>query len=383
MSTTYDAIVIGTGGVGSAALFHLARRGVRALGLDRFPPGHDHGSSHGRTRLIRRAYYEHPDYVPLLHRAYTLWADLEAARAEKLFYRSGLLEVGPADGTLIPGVLESARRYHLDVDELSDDDAARRFPGFVVPDGCRAVFERDAGFLPVERCVLAHLGEAQRLGAELHAREAVTRWTAAGDGVTVETSAATYRAARLIIAAGAWSSSVLGELGVRLRVVRKHQHWFATEDDRYRLERGGPAFFYETPAGYFYGMPWYGDQGVKLAEHSGGENVIDPLTLDRDPDQDDRRRVEAFLRSHLPGVSTHEIAHAVCMYTRTADEHFVFDRHPRNPWVVFAAGLSGHGFKFTPVLGEALVELALDGAAEQPVGFLSLDRTGLHAPVAG
>lgn len=381
MGTTYDAIVIGTGGVGSAALFHLARRGVRALGIDRFPPGHDRGSSHGRTRLFRQAYYEHPDYVPLSRRAYALWADLEAARDDKLFYRSGLLEVGPADGHLIPGVLESARRHELNIEELMSDDVARRFPGFVVPDGCRAVFEQDAGFLLVERCVLAHLEEAQKLGATLHTGETVTRWVAGADGVTVETTTATYRAARLIIAAGAWSGGVLGELDARLRVVRKHQHWFATDDDRYRLEHGCPACFYEVPAGYFYGMPAYDDHGVKLAEHSGGDDVFDPLALDRDPDVEDRRRIESFLGAHLPGVSTREIAHAVCMYTLTADEHFILDRHPRSPLVVFAAGLSGHGFKFTPVLGEALVEMALDGTAKQPIGFLALERLALRAPV--
>lgn len=372
--TTYDTIVIGTGGVGSAVLFQLARRGVRTLGLDRFPPGHDRGSSHGRTRLIRQAYYEHPDYVPLLRRAYALWADLEAAVAEQLLYRTGLLEVGPADGRLIAGVLGSARRYGLEVEELAGDDVARRFPGFVVTDGCHAIFERNAGFLLVERCVLAHIREARRLGAELRTGEAVLRWFADGNGVMVETETATYRAQRLVIAAGAWSGPILGELGVRLRVVRKHQHWFETGDDRYRIDRGCPAFFFEAPDGYFYGMPSYDDHGVKVAEHSGGEDVVDPLALDRGPDAEDRRRVQAFLRAHLPGVSRREMAHAACMYTCTPDEHFIVDRHPKSPHVVFAAGLSGHGFKFAPVLGEALAELALDGATEQPIGFLGLGR---------
>lgn len=375
----HDAIVIGTGGVGSAALFHLARRGVQAVGLDRFPPGHDRGSSHGRTRIMRKAYSEHPDYVPLLRRAYDLWAGLEAARDEKLVYWAGLLQAGPADGHLVPGVLESARRHGLDVDELTADEASRRFPGFVVPDGGQAVFEQDAGFLLVERCILAHLEEARRLGAELRTGEAVVRWTVHDDGVTVETKTATFHAGALIVAAGAWSSAVLGELGVPLRVVRKHQHWFATDDDRYRLERGCPAFFYEVPDGLFYGVPWYDDHGVKCAEHSGGEDVLGPSALDRAPDEGDRRRVQAFLRTHLPGVSTRAIGHAACMYTRTPDEHFILDRHPRSPRVVFAAGLSGHGFKFTPALGEALVEMMLEGEATQPVDFLALDRPSLRS----
>jgi sarcosine oxidase len=376
--SNYDAIVIGLGGVGGAAAMHLARRGARVLGLDRFPPGHDRGSSHGQTRIIRQAYFEHPDYVPLLRRAYQLWEELESLRGEQLYQEAGLLEAGPDDGVVVPGIRESARRYQLPVDEFTADEAMRQFPGFVVPDGCLAMFERRAGFLFVERCVEAHASEAGKLGAELRIGESVLRWAAESDAVVVETDAATYRAARLVIACGAWSGQLLGDLHVPLRVVRKHLHWYANKDERYQRERDCPAFFYETPEGYFYGFPQIDERGVKLAEHSGGEEVADPLGVNRDEDPQDVQRVTQFVQSHLPGLSRERTGHAVCMYTLTADEHFLVDRHPHHPQVALAAGLSGHGFKFVGVLGEALADLALAGETRLPIEFLRLDRPGLR-----
>ncbi|MEQ8791529.1 MAG: N-methyl-L-tryptophan oxidase [Pirellulaceae bacterium] len=376
---SYDAIVIGLGGVGGAAAMHLARRGAHVLGIERFSLGHDRGSSHGQTRIIRQAYFEHPDYVPLLRRAYALWEELESHCGEQLYWEAGLLEVGPADGVVVPGVRESARRYTLPVDEFSPAEAMRQFPAFVIPDDCVAMFERRAGLLHVERCVLAHADEARKLGADLHAGESVLRWSADKGGVVVETDVATYGAAKLVVAGGAWSSQLLSDLRVPLRVVRKHLHWHANDDPRYRLDGGCPTFFYETRQGYFYGFPQLDERGVKLAEHSGGEEAADPLGVNRDEDPRDVERVGDFLRAHLPGVSAQRTGHAVCMYTLTADEHFLVDRHPEHPQVVFAAGLSGHGFKFTGVLGEILADLALAGETTQPVEFLRLDRPGIRS----
>lgn len=376
--TSYDVIVVGLGGVGSAAAFHAARRGARVLGIDRFPPGHERGSSHGQTRIIRQAYFEHPDYVPLLRRASAAWAELEAQRGEQLYYETGLLEAGPPEGVVIPGVRESARRYGLPVDELRPAEARRHWPGLVVPDEFVAMFERRSGYLLVERCVVAHAEEARKLGAELRVGESVLHWHATDNAVVVETDAHTYSAANLVIAAGAWSSLLLSSLGVPLRVVRKHLHWYASDDDRYRADRGCPTFFFETPEGYFYGFPRIDEGGVKAAEHSGGEEVADPLGVDRSPDPRDEQRVARFLATYLPGVSSRRTAHAVCMYTMTADEHFLVDRHPQHPQVVFAAGLSGHGFKFVGVLGEVLADLTLAGDTNLPVEFLRLGRPGLQ-----
>lgn len=375
---SYDVIVLGTGGVGSAALFHLARRGTSVLGIDRFPGGHDRGSSHGQTRIIRQAYFEHPDYVPLLLSAYQAWHDLEARCGEKLLYQVGLLEIGPPDGVVLPGVLESARQHQLAVDHLSAREAAQRFPGFNVPERCEAVFEREAGYLLVERCVLAHLAEAQRLGARVRTGESVVRWSANSTGVTVETDRGSYSAARLVITAGAWSGELLADLGIRLRVLRKHLHWYTAADDHYRFDRGCPTFLYEVPEGIFYGFPQLDEWGVKVGEHSGGNEVVDPLVDSRAVEPDDRRRVEAFVAANLPGVTLTPTNHATCFYTMSPDEHFLVDKHPEHEQVAFAAGLSGHGFKFAGVLGQVLADLALDGRTHLPVGFLSVSRPGLQ-----
>lgn len=368
--TTYDVIVLGTGGVGSAAAWHSARRGVKVLGLDRFAGGHAHGSSHGQTRIIRKAYFEHPDYVPLLNRAYELWAELEQHANEQLYHEVGLIEIGPPDSVVIPGVLESARQHQLQVDELTKQDVAERFPGFIVPETSVAVFEPHAGYLMVERCVLAHLAEAKKCGAELRTGETIIDWQANDVGVTVRTDKRTYAARKLVITAGAWASELLGELGLDLRVRRKHLHWYACDDARYRADHGCPVFFYETPAGYFYGFPRIDDRGIKVADHTGGTEITDPLADDKSREPEDVRRVEQFLGAHLPGVSATSTRHEVCYYTMSPDEHFIVDTHPRYKNVVFAAGLSGHGFKFTSVLGEALADLADHGTTRLPIGFL-------------
>jgi sarcosine oxidase len=232
--------------------------------------------------------------------------------------------------------------------------------------------------LMVEECVRAHLDQAAMLGADLRFNEPVVSWSADGNGVVVDTIAGRYSAGHLVIAAGAWSSNLVAGLGLPLRVVRKHLHWFSNHDERYRVRNGCPAFFFELADGCFYGFPEMGgsDLGVKVAEHSGGENVLDPSSLDRSIDAQDRGRVVEILGRCTPTVSTRSTYHSVCMYTLSPDEHFILDFHPDHPQVCFAAGLSGHGFKLAPVLGEALSELSLNGGTQHEVEFLSLSRFG-------
>jgi sarcosine oxidase len=374
----YDAIVLGVGGVGSAALLHLARRGVRALGIERFAPGHDRGSSHGQTRLIRQAYFEHPDYVPLVLRAFDLWRELEAAAGLQLYRQAGLLEIGPPDGEVIRGVRASAAAHGLKIENLSAAEAERRFPGFRVPGDFSAVFEEQAGYLLVERCVVAHANEAVRRGAELRVGETIRSWRPEGTGVIVETDRGKYGAGRLIITAGAWAGQLVGRLGIPLVVLRKALYWFQARGDGYRVERGCPAYYYELARGSYYGIPQIDEAGVKVAEHTGGAVVADPLSVDRGLDPDDQRRVADFVAEFLSDATSECTRHTVCLYTMSPDAHFVVDRHPEHPQVAFAAGLSGHGFKFTPVLGEALCQLALDGKSNLPIGFLSTGRESLR-----
>ncbi|MEX0713154.1 MAG: N-methyl-L-tryptophan oxidase [Pirellulales bacterium] len=374
----YDVVVLGTGGVGSAAAYHAALRGAKVLGLDRFTPAHDRGSSHGATRIIRQAYYEHPDYVPLAERAFKAWAELEARCGERLYHQTGLLEVGPSDGEVLAGVRASARMHDLDIEELPAGQVMARWPGFAVPDDLAGVFEPRAGFLRVEECVLAHQEEARRLGARLESETAVESWRAEGRGVRV-VAGRPVSAAALIITAGAWAASVLADLGLPLLVRRKSVFWYRQRGEQYSAAAGCPCYLFELPQGIFYGVPSIDGWGVKAAEHSGGASVEDPLAVSRQVDPVEQRRVEDFLAAHLPQAVPPFSRHSVCMYTMTPDSHFIVDRHPAWPQVVFAAGLSGHGFKFTGVLGQALVELALDGKTSLPVAFLACGRPALRS----
>ncbi|MEM7011392.1 MAG: N-methyl-L-tryptophan oxidase [Verrucomicrobiota bacterium] len=371
----FDSIIIGTGGVGSAAAYHLAKRGQRVLGLDRFEGGHDRGSSHGETRIIRKAYFEHPDYVPLLERAYVLWRELEEIRNEELYREVGLVEIGPPDGVIVPNVLQAAKEHNLDVDLVDPGDFADRFPALQLPDGHAAVFEREAGFLFVERCVLAHLSQAKSHGAEFRTGVEVTGWKTEGDSVVVSTNRGSFTANSLVICGGSWTQQLLGELGIPFRILRKHLHWYAS-DDLTSDSNGFPGFFYETNGGYFYGFPKIDDLGLKVSEHSGGTEIVDPLNDPREIEPLDRSRVEAFLRDHIPSVSNQPTRHEVCFYTMSPDENFIIDRHPDHDNVVFAAGLSGHGFKMANVLGEILAQLTAREGTKLETEFLSLGRFG-------
>jgi sarcosine oxidase len=374
-AASYDAIVLGAGGVGSAAMWQLARRGVRVLGIDRFAPPHDRGSSHGQTRIIRQAYFEHADYVPLALESYRLWAELEQHAGKRLLHQTGLLEMGPPDGIVVPGVLRAAREHGLDVEQLSAREATERWPAFRAADEMVGVFERTAGLLRVEECVRAQLVAAQEAGAELRVGVNVLGWSSATDGVHVETSAGRFAAQRLVVTAGAWAGSLLADLDLGLVVRRKAVMWHEADDERTRVEAGFPCYLFELPTGIFYGFPDLDGRGLKAAEHSGGEPVSEPLTVDRTLRDEDRAPVEAFLREHLPAAQVPCREHSVCLYTMSPDENFIVDRHPRDERVVFAAGLSGHGFKFAPALGAALADLAAQGSTRLPVEFLGLRGT--------
>jgi len=369
---TYDCIVIGLGGVGSAVCYHLARRGQRVLGLDQFEIAHDRGSSHGRTRIIRQAYFEHPDYVPLLRRAYELWAELENVSGTALYRETGLLQVGPPDGVVVPGVLQSAQQHKLPIESLTAAEIRRHFPGFVVNDEWHAALERRAGYLRVEASVNAHAQAAMAAGATLITDQAVREWRADFNSVSVLTTQRRYFARSLVVAAGPWAARLLPRLGMRLEVRRKPQFWFANHDPRYQAEQGCPAFLFETPEGIYYGFPDAENWGVKAACHSGGEPVVDPGQVDRTRRPADEQQITTFLQRHLPGVSPQVTHHEVCLYTMSPDEHFVVDQHPDYPHVCLAAGLSGHGFKFTAVLGEILADLACHGRTKLPAEFLRL-----------
>lgn len=371
MSKVFDCMVLGTGGMGSAALYYAAKKGWRVLGLDRFPPGHDRGSSHGQTRIIRQAYFEHSDYVPMAMDAYQLWAALEQESERKLFEPTGLLQIGAPEGPIISGIRESAVRHELPLREYDTNQLREAFPLFNCRDGDVGLYEEVAGFLRVEDCVETFADLAKSHGAELMNDVSVTGWSDGSAGFEVATSDGVLRCHRLIITAGAWASVLLPDMIPDLRVIAKHQHWFQIADDRVSLAEGCPTFFFERDNGYFYGFPSLGDRGAKIAEHSGGVEVPDPLSVNRDLDIEDLSRVQDFVHSCFNSPRAIHKAHSVCMYTMSPDEHFIVDR--AGPSLVFACGLSGHGFKFAPVIGQALVNL-LDGSERDDMAFLRCNR---------
>ena len=372
---SHDLIILGTGGVGSSALFHAAERDLSVLGLDRFPPAHDRGSSHGETRMIRQSYFENPAYVPLLRASYRLWDELVERTGEALFQRTGVAYFGRPEGGLLSGVQASSETHGIPIESVSADDFETRWPGFAKDDSHEVLFEPDAGYLRVEDCIAAYLREAVRLGAEHRHGETILGWEESGDGVEVRTDRGSYQADRLIVTAGCWSSQLLTELRVPLKLVRKHLHWFEVDEALYGEASGFPCFAHEFGGDCFYGFPSAG-AGLKLAEHTGGDEIEDPLEASRELDPTDTERIEHYLACCFPQASRKRIRHEVCFYTNSPDEHYLVDRLPGSERVAFAAGLSGHGFKNASALGHALADLVTGEKPIADVGFLGMGRFG-------
>lgn len=369
-----DVLVLGLGAMGSAAAYHLARRGRSVIGIEQFTQAHDRGSSHGRSRIIREAYFEHPDYVPLIQRAYELWEELQREAGSRLLLPTGGVMIGPPEGVLVQGALTSARTHHLTYELLSSDDLRRRYPAFAAAQDIVAVWEPRAGVLFPESCILAHLRGATRSGAVLRLEERVLTWQARDDGVEVRTDKSTYTADRLIVTAGPWASSVLADLGLPLLVERNVMYWFDPEDatpfgaDRF------PIYIYEyRKDAFIYGFPLVRRDGVKVAHHHSGE-FCTPETIRRDVGSAEVEQMRQILAHTVPALDAPLRETATCMYTNTPDGHFVIDRHPRHPQVTLACGFSGHGFKFASVVGEVLAELAIYGHTRHPIELFRLGR---------
>ncbi|MBI4544584.1 MAG: N-methyl-L-tryptophan oxidase [Gemmatimonadetes bacterium] len=358
----YDVAIAGLGAVGSAAAWQLARRGRRVLGLDRFDPPHALGSSHGRTRIIREAYFEHPLYVPLIQRAYEKWAELERVAGRPLLRLTGGLMLGPPDGMLLSGTRASARAHGLAHEELTAAEVRRRFPGLAPRDDMVGILEPSGGLLFPEACIHSSLELAARAGAELHSTEPLLHWRAESGGAVIETARGRYRAARLILAAGAWLPELLAALGLPLQVERQFMHWFrpAAFPQRFHADHCPIVLWEYEPERIFATLPDVGD-GLKLAIHHEGV-ATDPESVDRRISADEERKVRGLLDAYLPDAHGELLDAAVCLYTNTPDYDFLLDFHPEQPQVILASACSGHGFKFASALGEILADLA-DGAA--------------------
>lgn len=386
MADTYDVIVIGAGSMGSAAMYQLARRGFRVLGLDQFAVPHENGSHSGQSRIIRKAYFEHPDYVPLLERSYQAWAELESETGLKFYTETGLLYAGPSESVLIKGVRESAGRYQVPVHQLSPAEAHVRYPAFRIPSGYDVLLEPAAGFLKPEQAIAALVSRATDLGAELKTGIKVNGWSRVAAGVEVATQAGVFRADRLIIAAGSWAGHLIPELKPSLTVTRQVMCWFHTrQPETFAPDRFPCWLLDEADTGHvFYGFPqlnpteYPGPEGLKFARHNPGTRTEAGLAdTGNHTDEIDllRRSAENLFPGQVQGLSQVK----TCLYTYSPDEHFMIDLlSPHDGRVVVAAGFSGHGFKFVPVIGEILADLAVDGKTGHPAKFLSLGNRALR-----
>jgi sarcosine oxidase len=372
---TYDAIVLGLGGMGSAAAYHLAQRGVRVLGLEQFGPAHDQGSSHGRTRVIRQAYYEGPDYVPLLFRAYELWHALEREAGVALLTKTGALHLGAPDSDAVAGAALSARTHRIPHEMLTPDEIRKRYPVLHPQPDQVGLFEYEAGVLPPEQCVATHLDLAKRRGADLRFHERVESWSAGPEGVSVRTSRGAYEGGRLVITAGPWAANVLAGLGLALKVTRAVVYWFEPRARREEFKKI-PVYLWEDHGTNAYGFPYFEGQGLKCGFHHAYDEVTTPETIRREVGNDERARMRAHLAKLMPDAAGEVLSVSTCMYTNTPDYHFIIDRHPAHAHVVLACGFSGHGFKFTSVFGEVLADLALRGTTAQPIELFALRRFG-------
>jgi sarcosine oxidase len=374
---SYDVIVAGLGGMGSAAAYHLAGRGKRVLGLERHAPVHDRGSSHGQSRIIRQAYFEDPSYVPLLLRAYELWERLAAETGEELMTLNGGLMIGPPDGALVSGSVASAEEHGLPYEILTAPELKRRYPIFEPGPNVVALYEERAGFVRPEAGVKAHLDRAASLGAELRFEERIISWAATSSGVRVETEQDAYEAKRLVVSAGAWAGELLGGLGLPLEVTRQILFWFRPEGsvEAYAPERV-PIWIYEPDDGnMFYSFPAVdGEDSVKAAFFRADGKPTDPETIDREVYDDEVDFIRGYLARHVPSMNGGLVDAKTCMYTNTPDEHFVISTHPDHPQISIAAGFSGHGYKFCSVVGEILADLATEGETDHPIALFSPAR---------
>ena len=377
----FDVIVLGVGSMGSATCYQLAKRGVKVLGLEQFDIPHELGSHAGQSRIIRKAYFEHPDYVPLLVKAYENWKELEEATGSQVYFKTGLLYAGRKEGVLIKGVRESAEKFNIRVDDLSAKDVKETFSQFNIPEDYDILFEPDAGFVTPERAILLFTEQAIKHGAVIRTKEKIFEWRKSAENIEVKTNSGDYTCEKLVVTAGPWAGQMIPGIGSTLSVTRQMIAWVSPANWK-PFELGNfPCWLIEDKDrnGAYYGFPvlpvgkFGGPIGLKLAHHYPGE-VTDPDMVNRVPNEEDEANLIYALNKFLPGGYASTLAMKTCMYTNTPDENFILDLLPGYDDVVIATGFSGHGFKFASVVGEIMADLAVYGKTSFPIGFLNAKR---------
>jgi sarcosine oxidase len=377
----FDVAVCGLGAMGSAALYHLARRNARVVGIERATPGHAGGSSHGLTRMIRLSYFENPSYVPLLRATYAAWHELERSARRTLLHRTGILEIGSPEGTLLPSTLAAARLHGLPHDILDARTLIRRFPAFQVPPDFMALLQPDGGFIEAAAAIAAHVALAKEFGAELRIGETVVAIEPSSRGVRIVTERGRIEAGAVIVAVGPWMNKLLPELHLPLRVTRQVLGWFEPADSAPFAAGRCPVFLLESRHGIHFGIPFDAEPGVKLGKHYHADEAVDPDACDREVSAADEALIRAALE-YAPAADGPMVAAQTCLYTMTPDGDFIVDRLRAYPQVIVASPCSGHGFKFAPVIGEILADLATAGATAHDISRFRLARLPAELPLA-
>ena len=371
---SYDAIVIGVGGMGSAAVYHLARRGLQVLGLEKHAIPHEMGSSHGYSRMIRYTLQEHPSYVPLVRRSYELWHEMEETAGEELMVTTGSIRAGAPNSPFFLNAQEACDLHSIPYEILTASEVNKRFPGYRFPEEISSVYQADGGFLLPERCIVTHVQAAERAGADVHSQETVLDWGVRGDGVQVRTDRDTYTAGRLVVTAGPWAANLVPELAAYAVPERQVMGWFQPKRPELYAAEAFPVFGVFTEEGRYYGFPSHAVPGFKIGRAHHLLQKVDPDAIDREVHPEDEDILRQVVNRYFPLAAGKLLDRKTCMYTNTPDEHFMIGTLDGQPQVSVAAGFSGHGFKFASVIGEIMADLAQNGATEHDINLFRLDR---------
>lgn len=370
----FDTIVVGVGGMGAAALAQLARRGQKVLGIERFDMGHGMGSSHGLNRIIRLAYFEHPDYVPLLRRAYELWREAEQLTGEQLLFVTGGLDAGPREGRVVQGSLAACDIHGLPHELLTAGQIAERFPGYRLPEGYAGVYQPDGGFIASERAILAYASLAVGAGAEIHGREKVVAIEPEQDGITVMTDRSRYQAAKVIVSAGPWIADLVPGMKTNAMAERQVLGWFQPRNPSLFTQAAFPVSNLETDIGHFYQFPMWGIPGFKIGLYNHFREQGHADALSREPNEADEAALRGAIRRFFPEANGSTLRLATCLFTNAPDEHFIIDTLPECPDIIVASPCSGHGFKFASVVGELLADMATGTPLSHDLSLFRHDR---------
>ncbi|MFJ1269349.1 N-methyl-L-tryptophan oxidase [Legionella lytica] len=373
MKKIYDLIIIGCGGIGSSTLYNATRAGLSTLCIEQYEQGHQKGGTLGETRAFRKAYYDNPAYIPILEKAYLDWKNLDANSEMDLFIECGVLEMGLANSKMSVDAIQCCNDYQIPIELLSKEQITTRFPGFQVPDEMVGIFQPEAGFLQIDNCMNYFVNSATANGASVAYNEKVVSWKVGENNlVQVTTNKATYYSKYLIITTGSWAPELLHALDIPLQIIQKKLVWISVQPNEYSIQNGSPCFSYHLNGEVFYGFPNISGL-VKVARHNGGALMQHPH--DSPEFNNEADAIKQFAKQYLPKLTFSDaIKEASCLYDVTPDHQFVIDNHPDYPQIAFAAGLSGHAYKMSNVLGKILVDLASKQSTEFDISFLSLTR---------